>query len=120
MYFLLLITQITFTCSKSTIESLEKGVKYIQSDFASGVVLVSLLLTLNIFHIVNFEHVISDWVTLDKILSNTFIVTSSHFGNINQSLREKFPSTEFFCFFLVRIQENKDQKILRIWTLFTQ
>ena len=34
-------TQPTFTCSKLTIETLEQGVKY---------VLVSILLTLNIFH----------------------------------------------------------------------
>ena len=33
------------------------------------------------------------------------------------SLREKCPSTEFF---LVQIQENTDQKKLRIWALFTQ
>ena len=33
------------------------------------------------------------------------------------SLREKCPNTEFF---LVRIQENTEQKKLRIWTLFTQ
>ena len=33
------------------------------------------------------------------------------------SLREKYPSTEFF---LVRIQEDTDQKKLGIWTLFTQ
>ena len=26
-----IITQLTFTCSKSTIETLEKGVKYVQS-----------------------------------------------------------------------------------------
>ena len=32
-------------------------------------------------------------------------------------LSEKCPNTEFF---LVRIQENEDQKKLRIWTLFTQ
>ena len=31
--------------------------------------------------------------------------------------REKCPNTEFF---LVRIQENTDQKKLRIWTLFKQ
>ena len=39
------------------------------------------------------------------------------------SVREKFPYTEFFLvrIFLcsVRIQENTDQKKLRIWTLFT-
>ena len=41
-----LITQpVLLTCSKLTIETLEQGVKYVQC-----VVLVSLLLTLNIFH----------------------------------------------------------------------
>ena len=47
--FMLLIykssTQLTYTCLKSTIETLEKGVKYV-----SDVVLVILLLTLKIFH----------------------------------------------------------------------
>ena len=37
--------QSPITCSKLTIETLERGVKY-----ATDVVLVSLLLTLNIFH----------------------------------------------------------------------
>ena len=32
-------------------------------------------------------------------------------------MREKCPNTEFF---LVRMQENTGQKILRIWTFFTQ
>ena len=40
------------------------------------------------------------------------------------SLREKCPNTEFFLvldfLFSVRIQENTDQKNLRIWKLFTQ
>ena len=40
-------SQSAVTCSKLTIETLEQGVKY-----AIGVVLVSLLLTLNIFHLV--------------------------------------------------------------------
>ena len=43
--------------------------------------------------------------------------------NIN-SLRERCPNTEFFLvsifLYSVRIQENIDQKKLRIWTLFTQ
>ena len=34
-----------------------------------------------------------------------------------QTLREKCPNTELF---LVRIQENTDQKSFCIWTLFTQ
>ena len=40
------------------------------------------------------------------------------------TLREKCLNTEFFLVrkspFSVRIQENTDQKKLRIWTLFTQ
>ena len=39
------LSQVAFTCSKLTKESVEQGVKY-----ANGVALVSLLLTLNIFH----------------------------------------------------------------------
>ena len=50
-----LSAQLTFTCPKSTIETLEKGVKYDQSsqghqNDSNDVILVSLLLTLNIFH----------------------------------------------------------------------
>ena len=48
-------TQLVFTCSKSTLETLEKGVRYVQcyqkkhqKDVID--VLVFLLLTLNIFH----------------------------------------------------------------------
>ena len=40
------------------------------------------------------------------------------------SLREKCPNTELFLvrifLYSIRIQENTDQKQLRIWTLFTQ
>ena len=39
-------SQLTFTCSKSRTEAVEKSVKYVRSD----VVLVFLLLTLNMFH----------------------------------------------------------------------
>ena len=47
-------TQQTFTRSKSTIETLEKDVKYVQKylrhqNDMNDVILVSLLLTLNIF-----------------------------------------------------------------------
>ena len=55
-------------------------------------------------------------------------------GNMTNSLREKCPNAEFFLVRLflysdwirrfteysVRIQENTDQKKLRIWKLFTQ
>ena len=54
-----------FTCPMSTMETLEKGVKYVQrhQNEVVDVALVLLLLTLNIFHtfcsvfIGNFEHV---------------------------------------------------------------
>ena len=48
--------QPAFTCSKLTIETLEQGVKYVQSlqqrhqNDAIGIACMSLLLTLNIFH----------------------------------------------------------------------
>ena len=50
-------TQVAFTCLKLTIETLEKDVKYahivINKDIRTtpGCVVVSLLLTMNIFHI---------------------------------------------------------------------
>ena len=60
-------TQQTFTCSKSTIEAIEKDVTYVQSlqkrqqNDVINIVMVDLSLTLNIFHtffsafIVDFE-----------------------------------------------------------------
>ena len=62
-------TQPAFTCSKLTIETLEQGVKYIQSkqqryqNDANDVVLVSLLLTLNSVTIV--KYVLAGWVQMD-------------------------------------------------------
>ena len=47
---------------------------------------------------------------------NILITTVPYIYNVH-TLREKSSNTEFF---LVRIQENTDQKKLRIWTLFTQ
>ena len=56
------INQLTFTSSKSTIETLEKGVKYVQTFDVTDIGLVFLLLTLNKFHttvsIINFEQVV--------------------------------------------------------------
>ena len=55
-------SQQTYTCSKSTIKNTKKGVKFAEVN-NNDVVLVSLLLTLNKFHvfssvsIVNFAHV---------------------------------------------------------------
>ena len=66
-----------FTCSKLKIETLERGVKYVQIKTyidAIGVVLVSLLLTLNIFQhfhsvsLVNFEYAITDLLVYRKKL----------------------------------------------------
>ena len=80
--------QPAFTCPKLKIETLEQGVMFVRVfivDFehiSHRVVLVSLLLTLNIFHtlftvsIVNFEHVIVGW---ERITSSVF---SSEFSNI--------------------------------------
>ena len=46
-------TQLTFTFSKSAIETLEKGVKYVKvnDNDVIDVVLVFLMLTLNIFYL---------------------------------------------------------------------
>ena len=49
-------------------------------------------------------------IIYDQAFNNSF------HKKLNPLLREKCPNTEFF---LVRIQENTDQKKLRIWTLFT-
>ena len=65
-YSLQVSTQPAITCSNLTMQTLEQGVKYVQryQNDANGAILVSLLLTLNIFHtffssvsIVNFEQV---------------------------------------------------------------
>ena len=61
--------QLTFTCSKSKIETLEKGVKYVQSlqqkyQNVIDAVLVFLLLTLNLFHIFLFH--IYRWLWTSK------------------------------------------------------
>ena len=45
----------------------------------------------------------------------TLVSRENWLGSTKLSLREKFSNTEFF---LVRIQENRDQKKFRIWTLF--
>ena len=66
-------TQLTFTCSKSTIETLETGVNYVDH-----VLLVFLLLTLNIFRtpfssipILHFEQINVSWVVITgKVMSN--------------------------------------------------
>ena len=51
------------------------------------------------------------------VIWNLDALVYDKFTSQPDTLREKCPKTEFF---LVRIQKNKDQKKLRIWTLFTQ
>ena len=63
------VTQLTFTCSKSTIQTLEKSIKYVQSkqwenhNDVTDFILVLLLLALKIFYafssvsIVDFDQV---------------------------------------------------------------
>ena len=66
--------QLKFTCSYSTIETLEKGAcSKLAIKHVTDVVLVFLLLTLNIFHnfsnvsIVDFEQVNITWVGLGNL-----------------------------------------------------
>ena len=47
--FFMFTGQLAFTCSKLTIETVEHDVKYAQR-YANGVVLISFLFTLDIFH----------------------------------------------------------------------
>ena len=80
----IVISQQTFTCSKLTIETVEEGVKYYQSqknrhqNDAINVALVHLLLTWTIFHtfssvsIIDFEKVnVSLVETIKKILESS-------------------------------------------------
>ena len=79
-----------------------------------------------------------EWIELHLAFLLQYLLTAAstsitkYFGNTkdywlisyNLTLREESPNTEFFlfCTFLnsVQIQENTDQKKLRIWALFTQ
>ena len=62
------------------------------------------------------------WNTYFQVHSQKNVCLSSNI--FDQSLREKYSNTEFFLvrifLYSVRIQENTDQKKLRIWTIFTQ
>ena len=65
------------------------------------------------------EHLL--WLLLPLAICNIgkYFTRFSYFP-----LREKCPNTEFFLvsifLYSIRIQENTDQKKLRIWTFFTQ
>ena len=63
-------------------------------------------------------------ITFGLVLLSVIMINNADFIHSKISLREKCPKTELFlvCIFLYSdwIQENTDQKYLRIWTLFTQ
>ena len=67
-----------------------------------------------------------DMFTKSQSRINRLLERKGFVLTMKNSLREKCPNTEFFLVrtFLyldsVQIQENMDQKKLRIWTLFTQ
>ena len=67
-------------------------------------------------------HIIQGSYAISKEGSRIFFQIAWNMSS--RPLLEKCPNTEFFLvrifMFLVRIQENTDQKKLRIWTLFTQ
>ena len=71
---------------------------------------------------IKFSCVIAKNVTIRQY--KTFIVKSSFILTTKSSLPIKCSNTEFFLvrifLYSVRMQENMDQKKLRIWTLFTQ
>ena len=60
-------------------------------------------------------------VTVRSQVMTGFVIIPEYY---TFSVREKCPHTEFFLvpifLYSVRIQENTNQKKLRIWTLFTQ
>ena len=66
--------------------------------------------------------------TVDICIYTRYALTFKKGKNLRKtfinSLREKCPNTEFLLvsifLYSVRIQENTDQKKLRIWTHFTQ
>ena len=58
----------------------------------------------------NHRSIVGCWEKLKMIL----LVWAFIALKTNQSMREKCPNTEIF---LVRIQKNKDQKKLRIWSI---
>ena len=59
-----------------------------------------------------------------KLYASAVNLSSEITFSISDALHENCPNTEFFLvrifLYLFRIQENKDQKKPRIWTLFTQ
>ena len=65
------------------------------------------------------EYVKRLFFTLSVYVNNNFMTLLTY-----EVMHEKCPNTQFFpvriFLYSVRIQENMDQKKLRIWTVFTQ
>ena len=81
--------------------------------------LIKILQFLALARIITSKHV------LTVIIMSAFVNWSFNENLcVINSLREKCPNMEIFLFYIflysVQIQENIDQKKLRIWTLFTQ
>ena len=103
------ITQQTITCSKSTIETLEKSWNVFK---VNDVVLVSLLLTLNIFH--------THFQCLYLLTLNIYLLAGCYFSRHCNWYEEKmktFLNIEFFFFFLpgfsfTNIHDSQDRRRL--------
>ena len=68
-------TRIISTCSKLTTKTLEQGVKYV-IIYAMGVVLMSLLLTLNIFHTLFWSKIKTGKCQLGSLIKYYYIPIS--------------------------------------------
>ena len=103
----MIVDQQTNTCSKSTIQTLEKGMKYAQTNNKdtnnfNGVVLVPLLLTFNIFHflflmfLLNFliSTVDFKWVMIFDRRNIKRISTITHFPHTITCLKSTTESLE--------------------------
>ena len=100
--------QPAFTCSKLTIKPLEQGVKYVQT---TGAVLVSLLLTLNIFHTLFYCFYCSLWTCNCRLCSE--VVYSQKISFDYKTLHKKWS-------FLLRISSFFVQQNWEVfWTMST-
>ena len=97
------VSQLTVTCSRSAIEKLEKGEKYVQSFSVFGVFIVNFKhishLFLGVF-IVVFELVNVIWLTSPLSLMSTFFVLSNEVKQIADELTTTFT----FIILLIRKQ----------------
>ena len=72
----------------------------------------------------NFCYNGQEWKQPIFVICYILILYSFILTSVEYALREKCQNTEFFLvrifLYLVQMQENVDQKKLRIWTLFTR